>query len=46
MFSNTDMRWKMLVTWKLRDRPLRLISNGIRPVMLSPLSRISPRDTG
>ena len=32
----------MLVTWKLRDRPLRLISNGRRPVMSSPLSRIAP----
>ena len=32
----------MLVTWKLRDSPRRLISKGLRPVMSSPLSRISP----
>ena len=28
MFSNTDRRGKMLVIWKLRDRPRRLISYG------------------
>ena len=46
MFSYTDMLWKMLVTWKLRDSPLRLISNGFRPVMSSPFSQIVPEDTG
>ena len=33
---------KMLVIWKLRDRPRRLISNGFMPSMRWPLSRISP----
>ncbi len=32
----------MLVIWKLRARPRRLISNGVRPSMRWPLSRISP----
>ena len=30
MFSNTDMRGKIEVIWKLRDRPSRLISCGAR----------------
>ena len=32
----------MLVIWKLRARPRRLISYGSRPSMRWPLSRISP----
>src|SRR5512146_870743 len=36
----------MLVIWKLRLRPLRLISNGLSPVMSSPLSSIRPCVTG
>ena len=32
----------MLVIWKLRARPRRLISYGGRPSMRWPLSRISP----
>jgi hypothetical protein len=40
------MLWKMFVTWKLRDRPLRLISNGRSPVMSSPLSRMLPELSG
>ena len=32
----------MLVIWKLRDRPRRLISYGCRPSMRWPFSRISP----
>jgi hypothetical protein len=36
----------MFVTWKLRDRPLRLIWKGFSPVMSSPLSRIFPAETG
>jgi hypothetical protein len=32
----------MLVIWKLRARPRRLIWNGVRPSMRWPLSRISP----
>ena len=32
----------MLVIWKLRARPRRLISYGFRPSMRLPLSRISP----
>ena len=31
MFSNTVMREKIEVTWKLRERPRRLISCGARP---------------
>ena len=42
MFSYTERLWKMLVTWKLRDSPLRLIWNGLRPVTSSPLSRMLP----
>ena len=33
MFSNTVMREKIEVTWKLRERPRRLISCGARPSM-------------
>ena len=32
----------MLVIWKLRDRPRRLISNGFLPSMRWPLSSTSP----
>ena len=32
----------MLVIWKLRDRPSRLISNGLLPSMRWPLSSTSP----
>jgi hypothetical protein len=32
----------MLVIWKLRDRPSRLISYGRRPLTNWPLSRTSP----
>jgi hypothetical protein len=33
----------MLVTWKLRARPRRLIANGRAPAISSPSSRIEPR---
>jgi hypothetical protein len=36
------MRANTLVTWNERDSPRRLISNGRRPEMTSPLRRISP----
>lgn len=32
----------MLVIWKLRDRPMRLISNGFLPSMRAPCSSTSP----
>jgi hypothetical protein len=32
----------MLVIWKLRDRPRRLISKGFMPLMRWPLSSTSP----
>ncbi len=36
-FSNTLMRWKMLVIWNERARPLRLIRCGGSPAMLRPV---------
>ena len=41
-FSNTDSLGKMLVIWKLRDRPLRLISYGAMPLMRWPFKITSP----
>ena len=41
-FSKTESLGKMLVIWKLRDRPRRLISNGCSPSMGSPCRRTSP----
>jgi hypothetical protein len=43
MFSNTVSRGKMLVTWKLRERPRRLIRYGGAPAISVPFSRIDPR---
>ena len=42
MFSHTDSRGKMLVTWKLRERPRRLTWCGGSPVISSPLSCTVP----
>ena len=41
MFSYTDSLGKMFVTWKLRDRPRRLIACGDWVVMSSPFRRIA-----
>src|SRR6266481_3823466 len=41
-FSHTLRRGKMLVIWKLRARPRRLISCGRAPVMSAPFRRIVP----
>jgi len=42
MFSNTVMRGKIEVIWKLRDRPSRLISCGARPAVDLPLTVMVP----
>jgi hypothetical protein len=36
----------MLVIWKLRESPLRLISKGFSPTTFSPLSSIVPEVIG
>ena len=43
MFSNTVMRGKIEVIWKLRDRPSRLISCGARPSIDVPLTAMRAR---
>ena len=42
MFSNTVMRGKIDVIWKLRDSPLRLIRCGATPLSDSPFNEMSP----
>ena len=46
MFSNTVMRGKIDVTWKLRESPRRLISCGGRPSIRWPWSSMRPVVTG
>ena len=46
MFSNTLMRGKIEVIWKLRDRPSRLISCGARLAVDWPLTVIVPELIG
>ena len=46
MFSNTVMRGKIEVIWKLRDRPRRLISCGARLAIDLPLTAIEPEVMG
>ena len=46
MFSNTLMREKIDVTWKLRERPRRVISCGARPSMRRPCSSMRPAESG
>ena len=46
MFSNTVMRGKIEVIWKLRDRPRWLICCGARPAVSWPLTVICPAVIG
>src|ERR1041384_3737542 len=45
MFSNTESLGKMLVIWKLRDRPMRLIRYGGRAGIGVPFSSMLPLET-
>src|SRR5438552_3906492 len=42
MFSKTLLRGKMLVTWKLRESPRRLMRQGREPAISSPCILIDP----
>ncbi len=46
MFSNTVMRGKIEVIWKLRDSPSRLISCGARLAVDLPSTVIEPELIG
>ena len=46
MFSNTLRREKIDVTWKLRERPRRVISCGSSPSMRRPCSSMRPAESG
>src|SRR5690349_5263210 len=45
-FSYTERLLKRFVTWKLRERPLRLISYGLKFVTSSPFRRMAPEVSG